>query len=113
MKRLTVTEKWNDPWFQSLSAKHKLFWLYILDHCDYAGIWTVNFSSASFFVGESIAEKEAVAAVGEHVQDLGNGKWWIKAFIRVQYGTLSKDCRPHHRVFELLKQHGIPLTDVR
>jgi len=38
-KRLTATEKWNDPWFCGLNIEDKLFWIYLCDNCDHAGIY--------------------------------------------------------------------------
>jgi len=38
-KRFTASEKWEDLWFSELSNKYKLFWIYLLDKCDNAGVW--------------------------------------------------------------------------
>lgn len=42
MQRMTDTEKWSDRWFKKLADKEKLLWLFILDNCDYAGVWEVD-----------------------------------------------------------------------
>jgi len=37
-KRFTDTEKWNEDWFLEIINPHKLFWIYICDNCNHAGI---------------------------------------------------------------------------
>ena len=49
-KRFTDTEKWKDPWFCALTEKEKLFWVYIVDNCDHAGIWRVNWPLVQFYI---------------------------------------------------------------
>jgi len=52
VKRFTETTKWLDPWFRKLPAKVKIFWMYLIDSCDNAGFWIVDFELASFLIGE-------------------------------------------------------------
>ena len=54
-KRFTDSTKWQKPWFNNLETKHKLFWLYILDSCNHAGIWDCNISLAEFQLNEKFA----------------------------------------------------------
>jgi hypothetical protein len=107
MKRFTDTNKWADIWFHDLPTEYKLFWMYITDHCDGAGVWKVNIPLARFQTGVVLDEKIALQAFDGRIEDLGNGKWWIRKFIEFQYGKLSKDCRPHNRVFQLIESHGL------
>lgn len=110
MKRFTETTKWNDPWFRKLTPKMKTFWAYICDVCDPAGVWVVDFELATFFIGETVSEPEALESLKGRVVDLKNGKWVIAQFIQFQYGKLSKDCRPHDRVFEALSKHKLKIN---
>ena len=113
VKRFTETSKWNDPWFSDLPARFKLLWIFICDHCDQSGVWTVNHRLAEFQLGEKFTIPDALLAFNGRVEVISNGsKWWIKKFVLFQYGKLSKECKPHMPVFECLSRHGISLEEV-
>jgi hypothetical protein len=81
-KRFTNTDKWKKQWFKKLNTKQKLFWLYILDDCNHAGIWDVVF----------IDNREKV---------------FIPKFIEFQYGELNPNSRPHISVINLLEKYNL------
>lgn len=107
MKRFTATEKWEDPWFRKLSPEHKCFWEFLCDRCDAAGVWKVDLETAEHFIGSKLDEGALLKSFGDRIQVLENGRWWIKKFIEFQYGSLSKECKPHIPVIRLLERHGI------
>lgn len=109
-KRFTASDKWKDNWFSGLNAKQKLFWLYILDECNNAGIWEKNFRLASFQIGEEITEEECLQFLGNKVVPIGDDKLFIPKFILFQYGTLREDCKPHQAVIRELDRLGIDFT---
>ena len=47
-KRFTSTEKWSDPWYRKLSAKHKCLWDWLFTQCDIAGSIEPDLELASF-----------------------------------------------------------------
>ena len=105
-KRFTDTEKWKDKWFRKLEPDVKVFWFYITENCDQAGYWKKDYELASFLCGFEIKE--------DIVEKINNGKerivghkeyLEIKEFISFQYGHLSKDCRPHKPIIELVKKY--------
>ena len=50
--RMTDINKWSDgSWFRKLDPEEKVFWFYIHDKCDQAGVWIQDFEEASFFTG--------------------------------------------------------------
>lgn len=106
-KRFTDTGKWKDSWFQDLPAKYKLFWIYILDECDHAGIYKPNIRLASFQIGEHFEEIEIKRILADRIEILGGGYWFIKKFIEFQYGELSAESRPHASIIRTLKNHQI------
>jgi hypothetical protein len=106
-KRFTATEKWSDPWFRGLSPKLKAFWLYALDNCDPAGVWSVDFGLASFCIGEPVTEKDVASAFSGRVLFFGDAKMLVVKFIRYQYGVLSHDCKMHKPVFASLSKNGL------
>lgn len=107
MKRFSGTEKWNKPWFRKLPPKLKCFLQYFWDNCDCAGVWTVDMELASLFIGETVTEKEVLSALGERLENLGNGKWLERDFIPFQYGTLSELCKPHKRILAAVSGHKL------
>lgn len=107
-KRFTDTEKWKKPMIRKMKAAYKLLWLYILDECDHAGIWHVDFEVAQIKIGEKLKETEAIKSFGEkiHVFDGGN-KWFIPDFLEFQYGELNEKNRAHQSVLKILDKYGL------
>ncbi len=58
--------KWNDPWFRRLTPDQKLFWMYVCDTCDNAGVWKIDFELASFQIGIKVTE--------DFIKDINEGK---------------------------------------
>lgn len=106
-KRFTDTGKWKDLWFQDLPSKYKLFWLYILDECDNAGIWKPNIKLASFQICEPFEDSELKIILAERITILDSGYWFIEKFIGFQYGELSETSKPHQSVLRILKNNKI------
>jgi uncharacterized phage protein (TIGR02220 family) len=108
MKRFTATEKWSKPWFRKLAPKLKLFWDYLCDNCDAAGVWIVDLEAAEFYIGETYTEQEVLTVFGDRIHPFDDGKkWWLTGFIEFQYGELSEACKPHKAILGQLKRHGI------
>jgi hypothetical protein len=106
-KRFTDTCKWKDTWFQDLPNKYKLFWIYLLDECDAAGLWKPNMRLAMFQIGEPFEEAELKRVFADRVVITNDGYWFISKFIEFQYGELSENSRPHIAVLKLLDKHNI------
>jgi hypothetical protein len=102
-KRFTATEKWEDQWFYSLPDIDKLFWLYLLDNCDHAGIWQVNWN----LVGAHLKGKVNREAFASRIQVLSKDRWFIPGFITFQYGTLNQYNRVHASVIKILEKYGV------
>ena len=115
-KRFTDSDKWTKkPWFRTLKPAHKLFWVYLLDACNQAGIWEVDFSLASLLIGDSLNESEIMEALKKQYVEIKNGrKWFIPDFIDFQYGELKETNRMHAFILGLLKKEGVstPLKQV-
>lgn len=106
LKRFTETIKWRDPWFRRLTPLAKLLWFYLLDNCDHAGVIDLDLEAAAFDAGGRIEEKH-LAELQSRFERLPSGKIWIHGFVKFQYGTLNRTCRPHLAVFKRLEFHGI------
>lgn len=103
-KRFTSTEKWIDPWFCGLSPICKLFWVYLLDNCDHAGIWQVNWPLVKFHIWE---EKVDPTLYGNRIVVINESKWFIPKFIEFQYGELVDTNNTHRSVIKILEKQGI------
>lgn len=110
-KRFTDSDKWKKPWFRALSPSMKAFWIYLCDFCDAAGVWDVDFETASYFLGQPVTREDFDSLVGSKVIWLEHDKVFIPSFVEFQYGDLEPACKPHAAVIKTLRRHGIdPVT---
>ncbi len=106
-KRFTDVDKWDDPFFMELSNKYKLFWQLMLDKCDNAGIYKVNFKTAKFLIGEDFDYQETASIFKDRIIELSKEKWFIPKFIHFQYGELTEECHPHKPIIKILKNEDL------
>lgn len=107
-KRFTNTDKWKKQWFKKLNTKQKLFWLYILDDCNHAGIWDIDLEVASIRIGDEMSLDEMSYVLGDDVVFIDNReKVFIPKFIEFQYGELNPNSRPHISVINLLEKYNL------
>lgn len=102
-KRFTATEKWDDPWFCALAIKEQLFWIYLLDKCNHAGIWQVHWTLVTFYIPGFIYRP---ASFEGRILEISASKWFIPKFIQFQYGELNPANRAHASVLLLLEKEG-------
>lgn len=108
-KRMTATEKWEDSWFRELKPEHKLFWLYILDKCNYAGIWEIDFKLASYVIGIKLTIKKIEEDFKSKFIEVNNDKWFIPKFISFQYGEEfpKANSAVHQKVIKILNKYKL------
>lgn len=107
-KRFTDTEKWKDEWFLELEPLMKMLWIYMLDTCDFAGVWKVNFKLASYSIGTALDRQSALNALGDRIMVLSLDKWHIPKFITYQQkGYLNPTNNAHKGIINLLEYHNI------
>jgi len=107
-KRFTDTDKWKKPFVKGLQTVYKLFWIYLTDECDHAGIWQVEMDIASVRIGEEIDQEEALQQFGDHIIPIDGGeKWFLPDFITFQYGELNPEVRAHKSVIDRLRKHKL------
>lgn len=111
-KRFTETGKWADPWFRNLEFQFKLFWIYLVDVCDDAGVWEVDMAHASFSIGKKYYEGGVEEALAGRIEilpnpDDGPTKWFIPKFIEFQYKRLKENHNPHNQAWDSLRRHGL------
>ena len=110
MKRFTETGKWSDPWYRKLKPNIKLFWQFMLDSCDHAGIWSPDIEMAEFQIGVKLpAPADLLKMLDGRVATLDNGKWFVRRFIEFQQRTdsLNPDNKAHLNIIRSLRANGI------
>lgn len=108
-KRYTDSNKWNKSFFQSLTPKMKLAWLYLCDACNHGGVWDVNLSLMSFQVGENISMKELLNTFKDKVHLMGD-KLFIPSFIEFQYGNLNPKNKVHKSIIDQAERLKFDIT---
>jgi hypothetical protein len=107
-KRFTDTDKWKKPFIRALEGPYKLLWFYILDDCDIAGIWQVDFEVAQIRMGEIVSESEALKLFQDRIIVFDEGKkWFLKDFAVFQYGELKASNRMHVAVMSIIKKNNL------
>lgn len=107
-KRLSDTEKWKKPFIKRLPQEYKLLWFYLLDDCDVAGIWQVDFEIADLRVGISVNEQTALSLFKDKIVVFdGGNKWFIPDFIPFQYGALTEKNKMYNVVTSQLKKYNL------
>lgn len=114
-KRFTDTTKWNEDWFLELSNSYKLFWIYICDNCDHAGIFKPNKRIFELIVGEKMNVTDFLESCNldkVRIVELENGRWYLTGFISFQYGgKLNINNRVHKSILSVLTKNNITWVD--
>jgi hypothetical protein len=107
-KRFTDADKWEDGWFCEQPCPIKLFWIYLCDRCDHAGVWEINWKLARFHLGD-IDQPAIEKALADRVTVIAGGRrWFVRGFIKFQYPTgLSLTSPAHKRIRSTMQSHGI------
>lgn len=79
-----------------------MFWIFLLDSCDHAGIWKANWPLVKFYSGP----ERMPDTFKERVVPLTSEKWFIPKFVDFQYGELKKENRAHASVIAILEKEG-------
>lgn len=112
-KRFTDTDKWKKPFVRALDAPYKLLWFYILDDCDMAGIWQVDFEVARIRTGQELDYDSALRLFGDRIKPIDKFKWFIPDFVTFQYGNLSENNRMHLSVIQILKKYNLYISPLQ
>ena len=110
-KRFTDTTKWNEDWFLDLSISNKLFWIYICDNADHAGIFKPNKRLFELLVADKVNVKDFLDVINqekERIKILENGRWYLTKFIEFQYGTkLNPNNRVHKSILKIFDNNNV------
>lgn len=112
MKRMTETDKWRDSWFVELEPIDKLLWIYILDNCNNAGVFDASWKTISFMMGAQISAEYFDKVFSCKLFKISCTKYWVRNFIKIQYGELSGASFPHKSVLRNLREVGFCDFDI-
>ena len=109
-KRFTDTEKWDRPWYRKLPVQYKMLFLFILDKCDIAGIWYVDFDTASYYIGSTVCYEDSLQFLEKQITVLNNGsKWFVHDYIGFQCGKLNTAINFHRSILQRLRENDVTL----
>ena len=112
-KRFTSTEKWDKIWFRKLTPEHKCFWIYLLDRCDHAGIWEVDFELAEWYLGSKLNIEDIKLVFKKQYAEIDDGsRWFILDFVLFQQKVNTLDDlnvlnKCHLSIINRLKSKGL------
>ena len=107
-KRFTDSEKWSKRWIRELPPNMKLFWFYILDECDHAGIYEVDIKAARFRIGvRGLTREKILETFHRKIIPFKQDKWFIPKFIDFQYGELNESNRAHLSAIKILRKYNL------
>ena len=114
-KRFTDTEKWKDPFFDELTNDYKLVWLYLLDDCDNAGVFSVNLRRLNFSCNVTLTPKIILETFNGRIIPISEDRWLIPSFMVFQYGTewMNSKNKAVESARKKLKELGILSDDNR
>jgi hypothetical protein len=114
-KRFTDTELWNEDWFVELTNDQKLFWFYVKDACNHAGIWKVNKRHFESTTGIKIDLEKFFKLINsdkERIVKITNDKWYLNQFVIFHYGkVLNENNNAHFGVLKELRLYNIDTCD--
>lgn len=107
-KRFTDTDKWKKHFIKSLPPEYKLFWLFILDDCDNAGIWHVELEVAEARLGIKLSLEKIRGFFKERIVEFDGGtKMFVPDFVQFQYGSLNEKNNAHKSVIDKLNKYKL------
>lgn len=116
-KRFTDTEIWEQDWFLEMPNEYKLFYFYVKDSCDHAGIFKVNLTSFCLLNKTEINSEKALKYFNKDKQriiKLSTTKWYLQDFFVYQYGTtFNINNRVHKSAETILNTNNLTLSSIR
>lgn len=114
VRRFTDIYKWSQLWFRELTPACKLFFLYLVDECDAAGVWEIDLKMAEFKTGlptEKVLKCIDILETTNRIQRIGTGDTlWLTKFIMFQYPKgLKEGYNPHKPIYDSILKNGLPL----
>jgi hypothetical protein len=105
MKRFTETDKWRDPWFRSLPPAEKLVFLFVIENCNNAGFYEIDYGLMAFATG--LDQSALQGAIKGLIRGLVNvdGWVWVRTFLKHQKNdNLNPENKAHKQIIGLVRE---------
>jgi hypothetical protein len=116
-KRFTATELWEEDWFLDMPNEYKLFWFYMKDRCDHAGLFKVNTTTFNKMNDSSIDSELAFEYFNKgkkRIRKVNGSSWLIEDFFLFQYGEhFNTKNRMHESILKLYNKAEVKLGSIR
>ena len=115
-KRFTATEIWEEDWFLDLPKDYRMFWFYIKDRCDHAGIFKVNTTTFNRLHESNIDAETAFEVFNKgkkRIRKVNGSSWLIEDFFVFQYGkSFNINNRMHESILKLYDKVEVKLGSI-
>jgi len=117
-KRFAKPAIWEQPHFTNLNLKQRLFWLFLNNRCDLAGVYQLHFPVDSAYLGFDIDQSfvdnfiKAINTDAKRLKEISKHRLWLVDFVRYQQigknrNSLSAKAGPHISIVNKLKEHEL------
>lgn len=113
MRRFSDTSRFDEDWYCSLPLEMKAAWELLWAKADSAGVWRVNHRLAEFQIGKKVDWLEFLKRTGKRIIQLDETRYLFVQFVKVNCGSLSRDCKAHNHVFVALESNGLNPEDAQ
>lgn len=116
-KRFTSTEIWGEDWFLEMPNNYKLFWYYMLSHCDHAGMFRVNLNMFCKLTETKVFSDEIIGYFNkgkDRIRVLTPSVWYIEDFFVFQYGNIfNPNNKLHESISKIYNKYNINVLEIR
>jgi hypothetical protein len=104
--KFTDSNKWDDPWFESIPPWAQLLWIFVCDKCDHVGVLAMSRAQADRRIPGINWDSLDSIFDGRMVQ-LGPDLWLLPKYLYFQQPNLGKNQNMQKAVDKLLDKHGL------
>lgn len=116
-KRQHDTAIWNEDWFIELPTEYKVFFFWIKDACDHAGVWKANKAKFEIITKMKVNIKTAIELYNsdkERFIKVNGNKYLYRDFYVFQYGTIMNlNSHVHRSIAEIYCDLEVNLRSIR
>ncbi|MCH8903131.1 MAG: hypothetical protein IIA45_04375 [Bacteroidetes bacterium] len=105
--RFTESTKWENQWFRKLKPQAKLVYLFLVDNCDLAGFYELDFEAMAFKT--SLKQQQIEQSIDQLKSKFErNDPWiWLTDFMKQQKNYPLKQNNPAHRnIIKSITEHA-------